>query len=361
MLKKKTSSTDKKRKYSQSEERHDSHKRRSTEPNLEDSKEELADQELDRIGSDIEEGGLDLSLPFQPITAYVADKREMLEQCFHVLGEKKLQKMLPDELKDCSLEEIKKLCWEQLEPISEKNLIQILAGEELTSGNGNENAEETLESQQDNNVDSTSCLKDTAKTEDLKQEGGGSGEESDVLSINADTYDSDIEGPKEEHSVKAVDGAVKLGDSSGEVADPAVNPDPADPEPPTVSQPMETKKDIQSDIDRSVSEILAFSSTSSKEVAKEPSAPLQSTDVTLPVQGGPVSSQAPAASQPSIQQLELLELEMRARAIKALMKASDGKNPLWQKMFKMVYFYVFLNGVIHFKELSLQMANLICF
>lgn len=38
-------------------------------------------------------------MPFKPITAYVADKREMLEQCFHVLGEKKLHKMLPDELK----------------------------------------------------------------------------------------------------------------------------------------------------------------------------------------------------------------------------------------------------------------------
>lgn len=64
-----------------------------------DSKDELADPELDRIGSDIEDGGLDLSLPFKPITAYVGDKREMLQQCFHVLGEKKLRKMLPDELK----------------------------------------------------------------------------------------------------------------------------------------------------------------------------------------------------------------------------------------------------------------------
>lgn len=64
-----------------------------------DCKDELADPELDRIGSDIEDGGLDLSLPFKPITAYIDEKREMLEQCFHVLGEKKLMKMLPDELK----------------------------------------------------------------------------------------------------------------------------------------------------------------------------------------------------------------------------------------------------------------------
>ncbi|XP_044040719.1 caspase activity and apoptosis inhibitor 1 isoform X2 [Siniperca chuatsi] len=326
MLKKKSSSTEKKRKQSQSEERHDSNKRRSTVPIVEDSKDELADPELDRIGSDIEDGGLDLSLPFQPITAYVTDKREMLEQCFHVLGDKKLRKMLPDELKDCSLEEIKKLCLEQLEPITEKNLIQILTGEELTSGNGDKNTEETLESQQDSNVDSTSCLKETAKTEDPKQEGGGSGEESDVLSINADTYDSDIEGPKEEQTVKAVDRAVKVADSSRAGAVSAVNPHPPNPQPPTGSQPMEAKKDIQSDIDKSVCEILAFSSTSSKEV-KEQSVPPQPTGVCLPVEGGPVSSRAPAACQPSIQQLELLELEMRARAIKALMKASDGKKP----------------------------------
>uniref|UniRef100_A0A3Q0RNB1 Caspase activity and apoptosis inhibitor 1 n=1 Tax=Amphilophus citrinellus TaxID=61819 RepID=A0A3Q0RNB1_AMPCI len=177
----------------------------------------------------------------------------MLEQCFHVLGEKKLRKMLPDELKECSLEEIKTLCWEQLESISEKNLIQILAGK--TEANSN--------------VDSTSCLKETAKSEDPKQEGGGSGEESDVLSINADTYDSDIEGPKEEQTVKAADVAVKEGDDA----------------------------------------------------AKEQSAPLQSADG-----AGPVSSGSLAVCKPSIQQLELLELEMRARAIKALMKASNGKK-----------------------------------
>ncbi|XP_036969182.1 caspase activity and apoptosis inhibitor 1 isoform X2 [Acanthopagrus latus] len=335
MLKKKWSSAEKKRKHSQSEERHDSSKRRSAEANVEDSKDELADPELDRIGSDIEDGGLDLSLPFKPITAYVTDKREMLEQCFHVLGDKKLHKMLPDELKDCSLEEIKTMCWEQLEPISERNLTQILAGEEVTSGNDDKTSPgETLESQQDNNVDSTSCLKETAKTEDPKQEGGGSGEESDVLSINADTYDSDIEGPKEEQTVKAVEGPVKVTDSIREGADPVVKPEPANLDPPTGSQPTEAKKDIQSDIDKSVSEILALSAASSKEVAEEvQSLPPQSTDVSLPVQsaGAASGSRAPAAGPPSVQQLELLELEMRARAIKALMKASDGKKPLVTK------------------------------
>lgn len=160
-------------------------------------------------------------------------------------------------------------------------------------------------------------------------EGGGSSEESDVLSINADTYDSDIEGPKEEQNNKSVEGAVKVTDSNREGAEPVVNPDPENPKPPALSQPTEAKKDIQSDIDKSVSEILALSSTSGKEVAEEVQSapPPPPTDVISPVQGGPVLSRAPTTCQPSIQQLELLELEMRARAIKALMKASDGKKP----------------------------------
>lgn len=55
--------------------------------------------------SDIEEGGLDLSVPFKPISAYISDRPEMLEQCFRVLGESKLKKMLPDELKVISIDE----------------------------------------------------------------------------------------------------------------------------------------------------------------------------------------------------------------------------------------------------------------
>lgn len=49
--------------------------------------------------SDIEEGGLDLSVSLKPVSFYITDKKEMLQQCFCVIGEKKLQKMLPDILK----------------------------------------------------------------------------------------------------------------------------------------------------------------------------------------------------------------------------------------------------------------------
>ena len=67
--------------------------------------------------------------------------------------------------------------------------------------------------------------------------------------------------------------------------------------------------DLQKDIEKSVNEILGLAESS----PKEPKA------ATLAV---PLSEDV----QPSAQQLELLELEMRARAIKALMKAGDVKK-----------------------------------
>ncbi|XP_076790780.1 caspase activity and apoptosis inhibitor 1 isoform X5 [Arvicanthis niloticus] len=49
--------------------------------------------------SDLEEGGLDLTVSLKPVSFYISDKKEMLQQCFCIIGEKKLQKMLPDVLK----------------------------------------------------------------------------------------------------------------------------------------------------------------------------------------------------------------------------------------------------------------------
>ena len=114
----------------------------------------------------------------------------------------------------------------------------------------------------------------------------GKGEDSDVLSINADAYDSDIEGPCNE-----------------EAAAPEVPEN-------TVQSEAGQIDDLEKDIEKSVNEILGLAESS----PKEPKA----ATLTVP---------PPEDVQPSAQQLELLELEMRARAIKALMKAGDIKKP----------------------------------
>ncbi|NXP26140.1 CAAP1 inhibitor, partial [Scytalopus superciliaris] len=240
--------------------------------------------------SDVEEGGLDLTVSLKPVSFYIADKKEMLQQCFCVIGEKKLQQMLPDTLKNCSMDEIKRLCMEQLELLSEKKLLKILEGRIGADSDTDEEADggdktgDDSVSQQDNSIDSTSSLREDSKVEGQESK-QGKGEDSDVLSINADAYDSDIEGHEgnEEDGSDVQENTARSG--AGQI------------------------DDLQKDIEKSVNEILGLAESS----PKEPKA------ATLSV---PPSEDV----QPSAQQLELLELEMRARAIKALMKAGDVKK-----------------------------------
>ncbi|XP_058026828.1 caspase activity and apoptosis inhibitor 1 isoform X2 [Ahaetulla prasina] len=214
----------------------------------------------------------------------------MLQQCFYIIGEKKLQKMLPDVLKNCSIEEIKRLCLEQLDLMSEKKLLKILEGESGVDSDSDDETngaeEKTIvesASQQDNSIDSTSSLKEENKLEGLDSK-QGKGEDSDILSINADAYDSDIEGPcNEEDNPDVPERTVGSGD--GQI------------------------DDLQKDIEKSVNEILGLAESSPKDSKAAALAVPPTDDV-----------------QPSAQQLELLELEMRARAIKALMKAGDVKK-----------------------------------
>ncbi|XP_073692994.1 caspase activity and apoptosis inhibitor 1-like isoform X1 [Garra rufa] len=280
---------EKKRGHSDREHNDGEMKRRNTESSTEEPEHPQVPQEP----SDQEEGGLDLNKIFKPISSYMQDRKEMLEQCFHVLGDQKLTKMLPDELKDCSFSEIQKLCWDQLQQLSEIHLMEILEGKELSFG---PEEKTILDSQQDSIVDSTSSLRENPETEE--KQGSGSGEDSDVLSINAEIDDSDIEGHK---VVKAEESTLE------EEALPPI----------AAVQPSEPKVELQQDIDRSVSEILALTSDSEHKDLKEASLDKPSAQEKAP---------AAPAKQPSTQQLELLELEMRARAIKALMKASEIKK-----------------------------------
>uniref|UniRef100_V9KNC2 Caspase activity and apoptosis inhibitor 1 n=1 Tax=Callorhinchus milii TaxID=7868 RepID=V9KNC2_CALMI len=358
----KKSAKDKRRKRPHSQESHSDRKRNSSDSsaanttattgrNITSGAEAgkiVLEKETINEPSDLEEGGLDLSIVLKPISSYISDRKEMLEQCFRVIGERKLQKMLPDILKqNCSVEEIKNLCLEQLKLLSDKRLLQILEGDDLgssdteddASGNdrkekkkletesqinagltGDQDGQEcsaqnclkirsNLQTQsnklhdggkkecccshnallrQDNNIDSTSSHKAHNKIATLEQkQGGESGDESDALSINADAYDSDIE-----QNCNEPDVAVSL----------------VVPEKSTTIR-VGVEDELQKDIEKSVNEILGLSGPTVEESESSGS----------PDPDG-------AGTQPSAQQLELLELEMRARAIKALMRAGDPKK-----------------------------------
>ncbi|XP_073523306.1 caspase activity and apoptosis inhibitor 1 [Phyllobates terribilis] len=266
-------------------------KRRSTESSQQDPElsapfTETKEEDVEEL-SDIEEGGLDLSVPLKPISFYIADRKVMLEHCFRVLGDKKLKKMLPDMLKDLSLDEIKQLCREQVEMETDDSLLRILQGDHGVDSNTEEENEGPIAkskaglSSQNDNLETSSLRANSGFEEaDAKT---GKGEDYDALSINADTYDSDIEGASCEERVH------EIPVSTGVKA---------------TGQP----DDLVMDIEKSVNEILGLAEPVLEEVPTVSAAVL------------------PEDIQPSAQQLELLELEMRARAIKALMKAGDVKK-----------------------------------
>ncbi|XP_073399785.1 caspase activity and apoptosis inhibitor 1 [Dendrobates tinctorius] len=288
---KKNSKGKKKRRRSASCEPGSQVKRRSTEcsqqePELSALLTGAKDEDVEEL-SDIEEGGLDLSVPLKPISFYIADRKEMLEHCFRVLGDKKLKKMLPDMLKDLSLDEIKQLCLEQVEMETDDSLLRILQGDHGVDSNIEEEneghtakAKAGLSSQNDNVEASSLRVNSGFEETDAKM---GKGEDYDAISINADTYDSDIEGASCEERIHEI---------------------PVTPGIKATGQP----DDLVMDIEKSVNEILGMAEPVLEEVPTV-------SPVVLPEE-----------IQPSAQQLELLELEMRARAIKALMKAGDVKK-----------------------------------
>uniref|UniRef100_UPI00398F4771 caspase activity and apoptosis inhibitor 1 isoform X2 n=1 Tax=Pristiophorus japonicus TaxID=55135 RepID=UPI00398F4771 len=340
----KKSAKDKKRKRCHGEEPHGERKRLNSDSSTTEAGRIASEKETPNEPSDLEEGGLDLSIALKPISLYISDRKEMLEQCFRVIGEKKLQKMLPDILKNCSVEEIKVLCLEQLTLLSDKKLLQVIEVDDLGSSDTEEEVGENngykrkleTESQitarltdqdgqkcsaqnslkigntlqthpnrlhdgvkkeswcsqdpllrQDNNIDSTSSYKKYNEQEAPKlKQGGASGDESDALSINAEAYDSDIEQNCNEQE-----------DNTDLIVHKST------------TTRVGVEDEIQKDIEKSVNEILGLSgSTTGRD---------QSAGSPNPNGDG---------LQPSAQQLELLELEMRARAIKALMRAGDTKT-----------------------------------
>jgi hypothetical protein len=71
---------------------------------------------------------MDLGKEAQPIGHYLGDRAKLLDQVFSVLRGTKLRAMLPTALKDLHQEELKRLCLEELEGMSKKRIVHVLAG-----------------------------------------------------------------------------------------------------------------------------------------------------------------------------------------------------------------------------------------
>lgn len=71
--------------------------------------------------SDSEGSDLDLSKELYPISHYVNDREEMINQVFSVINGTKLRSMLPPFLADMDIAEVKALCLEQVKSVLSEN------------------------------------------------------------------------------------------------------------------------------------------------------------------------------------------------------------------------------------------------
>ncbi|XP_013772302.1 caspase activity and apoptosis inhibitor 1-like [Limulus polyphemus] len=92
----------------------------------------------DELFAPIYSDELDLKKEMHPLQHYVDDSGQLVEELFSAIRGPSLKKLLPPILKKCPIEELKLLCKEQLEVMSKKCILHILSSEEMVSSLGTE-------------------------------------------------------------------------------------------------------------------------------------------------------------------------------------------------------------------------------
>merc|ERR1711915_199555 len=81
--------------------------------------------------SSSDDSDTDLNKEMYPISHYVNDREEMINQVFSVIKGKKLRSMPPPFLADLDIDEVKALCLEQLIGMSKKRVLCTISGQEM--------------------------------------------------------------------------------------------------------------------------------------------------------------------------------------------------------------------------------------
>ncbi|XP_050407684.1 caspase activity and apoptosis inhibitor 1 [Patella vulgata] len=218
---------------------------------------------------------LDLSRDVRPIKDYCHNRCEMLDEMFQSVKGSSFTMILPDVLRDMEIKELKHQCLEQLEVMSKKRICRILAGDEpdniSSSGTEDELEVSVVDDMKSGAADSTSILyTETNAKEDI---------------FTTDCCDSENSTDKDTTSKP-------LDDSSSSNQIDLISVDDIKVEPgleATVKDPIPGVSEIKSDtnINNESSDII------------------------------PMLTQ---------NHMELLELEMRARAIKAMLRAQESQS-----------------------------------
>ncbi|XP_023336267.1 trichohyalin [Eurytemora carolleeae] len=92
--------------------------------------------------SDSDGSDMDLDKEIFPISHYINDRDEMINQVFKTINGSKLRSMLPPALVDLDEDDIKTICLDQLIGMSKRRLQHVLAGQEMLESSGSDSDSE---------------------------------------------------------------------------------------------------------------------------------------------------------------------------------------------------------------------------
>ncbi|XP_078478667.1 caspase activity and apoptosis inhibitor 1 [Lampetra fluviatilis] len=284
----------------------------------------------------VEEGGTDLDVELPTMTSLVHDRPQLLEQSLRAVGDKQTRRILPPRLSACTLEEVKALCLEQLMLMSDKQIHQVLQGEPVgsdseedkigaTTKDGTEQCENRQNSQcmDTTSAASVTCTQPGAEPDDeatpvATTDGAISCAESDALSLVAAGSLSEDEmenvGKKEQEGDERKVEEEEKGEQRVKGAPLSPHGSMGSRGLPDSHAPHSLPAILHQTLDALLSDPLPSSPTSS---SPSSSPRCSSVEGVAAGKATPVPGCGPAH--------DILELELRARAIKSLMKANERR------------------------------------
>lgn len=289
--------------------------------------------------SDFDESDLDLSNPLFSLINLVKDRKALLETAFSIVQGTKLTAMLPDSLKLMPVDEVKRLCDEHLNVMSSKRIFHVLSGTSMDSSSGTDSSDEERPAKggkqhdmplqdhtlQTNLVDSTTS--ESAGPSMLFPSALSTAQcsmhDKDVVPLSSTGFDDvpTSTSPAGTHVVKKCSSTRKSETEDGELDTIVFSG--KDFEIHNIAEQVSEVKDVPVDTDEVfVEEVEEIEEMSEDHIHECEFQTADDSDKTVP-QSSPASGDILAVEDYSGKtQLEILELELRARAIQSLMKAA---------------------------------------
>lgn len=250
------------------------------------------------------EGDLELDRELYPIGHYLSDRAEMVEQMFGILKKDKIQSMLPPILKEIQWPDLKTHCLDQLNSMSEKQIIRILEGKPNVPEQENDEVDKAQ------NVDLVMSSTSSSSTSSCGELSSGSSSQ----------HSSDSE-PEAEPEL-----AVKK--SSAQPISVKADPDKVEDDPDMLQIGLSPKEmgDLLGD-DEDLQRKEKQQSVNVSLEKREKEICTEDGKTVKDEKSGDATCGKKGDSKGGKTLLEILELEMRARAIRALLKKSSSAIP----------------------------------